>query len=366
MTRSSMENIIGMLIRHGRTVYDAGKDVLFTNWTCSGFSIGVDGTELRARVISLPGRITPRDPEASLPLYLPCIGTVEDGELILRQECTEGEQWITLWESTPRKRTAVQIVKLSENSMGKIGFLELETDGFFFRPEEENRPVMEVIGDSITCGFGNETKSRYDAFRTADENGWITYGMLAARHFALEPSLVSVSGICAVRHGTYSREPVSMEEMYPYTDHLYTAMSGTEDERWKRPADVVVINLGTNDAAVIRMLGEERRQKEIALFGVGYRRFLRMVREMNGSDAWILCTLGPMDHLLNGEIRSAAEQVSREDGDRRIRSFFFSAMDPETEGLGCEDHPTAATHVRMAEELIAFMDMIDGLPVTEN
>ena len=34
---------------------------------------------------------------------------------------------------------------------------------------------MEFIGDSITCGFGNEAPHRDSLFDTGEENGWDTW-----------------------------------------------------------------------------------------------------------------------------------------------------------------------------------------------
>ena len=42
---------------------------------------------------------------------------------------------------------------------------------------------MEVIGDSISCGYGNEAANEHEHFSPTTENAYFSYGAIAARAF---------------------------------------------------------------------------------------------------------------------------------------------------------------------------------------
>lgn len=141
---------------HGRTIYDEDREMLFCNWTCSGFTVGVDGTFLKVKVTALSDQMNGLFGMPAPPPDWPCAGAAVDGELISHVECHAEEEWLTLWESDERKQQEVRLVRVSEGGHGKLGVIEIETDGTFFRPEEKTGKTLEIIGDSISCGMGNE------------------------------------------------------------------------------------------------------------------------------------------------------------------------------------------------------------------
>ncbi len=191
------KEILDKLQLHGRTIFDENKQALFFNWTCAGFTLRFTGSVLKARFTALgdKGPAFPGMPEPA-PDY-PWFGVVADGgELTCRTECREEDAWFTLF-SGERGQHDLRVVKLSENARGKLGLLALETDGEFLPAPKNTRPVIEVVGDSITCGFGNEAPASSFEFHTGEENGWMSYAALAARELGCEWSLVCESGIAA-------------------------------------------------------------------------------------------------------------------------------------------------------------------------
>ena len=54
---------------------------------------------------------------------------------------------------------------------------------------------MEFIGDSYTCGYGNEGKSREEHFTYETENNYATYGAITARAFNAGYVAICRSGI---------------------------------------------------------------------------------------------------------------------------------------------------------------------------
>ncbi|MBP3521261.1 MAG: hypothetical protein J6J87_07950, partial [Oscillospiraceae bacterium] len=131
---------------HGRTVTDPDTGAVFFNWTCGGFTAAFTGKTLRARLAVLEDQLPAMPGTPPAPPCYPCIGVVADGDetLLNRQECRENGGWYTLWESGEPGEHILRLVKLSENSRGKLGLLELETDGAILQAPPEKRPYIEI------------------------------------------------------------------------------------------------------------------------------------------------------------------------------------------------------------------------------
>lgn len=359
-----IQELMPMLQMHGRTIYDDKKEALFCNWTCSGFTVGVDGSYLKIKVAAIYDLMPPMPNFPPSPPDWPCIGAVVDGELTGRTECRNEEaEWVTLWEGE-KKQQEIRFIKISENSKGKLGVLEVETDGSFFKPEEKNRKKIEIIGDSISCGFGNEAPDNSMEFHTAEENGWTSYGALAARELGYEFSIISESGICAIRPKYPLFDQHAMDEVYPYTDELYDTRREAQLTPWDfkaNPQDIVVINLGTNDGNAIRFYQDfDTIEVNEEWFHEGYKRFVKMVRDLNGPDTWILCGLGSMDYYLYYHIKEVVDEIRAETGDEKIRAFEFVPINVMFEAHGAGGHPSQKTHDRMGKELVRYIQKFIG------
>jgi hypothetical protein len=116
---------------------------------------------------------------------------------------------------------------------------------------------------------------------------------------------------------------------------------------------VVVLNLGTNDLAP--------ENGDQAPFAAAYQAFVEKVRDTY-PDAAIFCTLGPnlSDYWPEGALtltraRAAiqgAVSALADAGDARVFFVEFPLV-MESEGWGCDYHPSLTTHARMGEQLAA-------------
>ena len=351
--------MLPLLRLHGRTVYDEDRQALFFNWTCSGFTVRFRGRTLRARLCALGDVTQPLPHMDPLPTDYPFFGVVPDGAdaPVGCRVFESPDAWETLYESTIGGEHTVRVVKLSEINRGKLGLLELETDGELLPmpAPAERRPTIEIVGDSITCAFGNRAGNNAVSFRSDEEDGWMSYGALAARELGCEWSIVGESGICCSRPESPMFQQHGMDEIYAFTDEPYDRRRGDKPRRWDfaaHPSDVVVLNLGTNDANPIRFYTELDTIPAVEdRFQQRYAEFLSAVRTLNGPDALIVCTLGPIDYFLWDRLRDAAEQYQRESGDQRLLLFKFVPVKILTEGYGAVGHPSLKTHVRMGHEL---------------
>lgn len=353
-----VKELLELAVVHGRTVYDEEKEALFCNWSLSGLSIGVKGKYLKVRVLADSDQIPGMPGMPQPPADWPCIGCAKGDELFYRHECRENDQTLTLWESEAEESVELRVVKISENARGKLGILELETDGQFFKVTSD-KPRMEIVGDSITCGFGNEAPDNAFEFKTSEENGWLTYGALAARELGYELSMVCESGISAVKpeHPLFPMH--AMEDIYSYTDELYAVKYGKENTKWdfeKYHNDIVVINLGTNDSTPIRFYQEFDQIDAMGeWFHAKYKEFIKQVRKVNGPDTFICCTLGSMDYYLYHHIRDAVDELKKETGDEKLCCFEYIPINMMVEGYGAAGHPSLKTNLRMGKELANYI-----------
>jgi lysophospholipase L1-like esterase len=237
----------------------------------------------------------------------------------------------------------VELVRRTEAWVGEVQFLGFTvTDGQLLTPPATAARRIEFIGDSITCGYGNEGTSQYQSFTTKNENAYLAYGSVAARALGADQITVAWSGKGVIRnYGGDTNE--MMPELYPRI-LPYNSTLTWDAGQWL--PQVVVINLGTNDFSV----GVPDKEA----FTTAYANFVQKIRSQYG-DAHIYCAVGPM---LNGDnLASARDFVTTvvnqfaSAGDAKVQLIEF-AMQDGTLGYGEDWHPTVATHAQMAEQLV--------------
>lgn len=348
---------------HGRILEDDESKGLYFNWTCSGFTLCFTGKKLRAQFLAHGDRL-PMPVGDESPLDLPCVGLVdEDGEnLSCRIKCEEGSHWYDLFDGDQGSHT-LRIVKLSENMRGKAALLALETDGEIISVEKpEANLSIEFVGDSITCGFGNEAPGRDDLFKTEEENGWMTYGAIAGRKLNAEFNMISVSGIsaCKAKHPMFPGH--QMDDIYEYTDLYCDERLEKKPREWdfkNNKKDIVVINLGTNDVNPIRFYRDlATADEEETWFSQSYRKFIEKLRRLNGLDSILVFTLGPLDYYLYDNIKKVVDEYKCSSGDKQIYCFKLIGVNLITEGFGAVSHPSLKTHIRMGNELTERLKQI--------
>jgi lysophospholipase L1-like esterase len=219
---------------------------------------------------------------------------------------------------------------------------------------------MEFIGDSITCGYGNEIAVPDPAnltYTPENSNAYNAFGAIAARALGAEYLAVAYSGRGLVRN--FEDAPgKTVPEMY-----LDTLPESPDAARWDVSAytpHAIVINLGTNDFSQGLDLDALARMRE--RFRHTYVRFLKTLRGYY-PDAAIILSVGPMlsDDSPEGydawtSIRADVGEViaaRRDGGDDRIHLIVFS---PQTAPFGEDRHPSGETHQKMAAQLVSFVN----------
>ena len=230
-------------------------------------------------------------------------------------------------------------------------------------PPPMRRPVVEFIGDSITCGYGNEVSTEtpeHFSYSTENSNGYLAYGAVATRMLGGTYLPVAYSGRGLVRNWAGAPEK-TLPEMY--LDILPDdEKTGVWDVNRIVP-DIVVINLGTNDFSI--GVPSEELDTLTRRFEREYEIFLDTLRRYY-PDALIVLAVGPLladahppeynalsrvKGVLAGLVRKRMRQ-----GDGQIHLLEHAHQRPP---YGEDWHPTSERHRIMAEELVSFISSVE-------
>ena len=272
--------------------------------------------------------------------------------------------WVRGVRDLPPGEHTVEFVKRTESYAGAVRLRGVRVRGRLLEPPARPARRIEFVGDSITCGYGNEASIAAPTY-TEPNTGYHAWnqdvgkahGPLTARRLGAEWVTTCVSGRGVYRNNDGSRAGV-MPLVYGRTLPDSPAPAW---EPWRYVPDVIVLNLGTNDFAVPDGSGLPSAPPSEP-FQQAYAAFVRELRATYPA-AVIVCAVGPMlsDSYPPGRQawtrlrRDVSTLVStlRAEGDSHVHAFAFTPMAGDPYG---EDwHPTAAFHARMADELVPFL-----------
>lgn len=263
---------------------------------------------------------------------------------------SSGRSTIVLADGLEPKEHSVTLYKLTEPLVGTAtihGFV-LDASARPIAPASTSRKRIEILGDSISAGYGNEGESESCGFSPETENHFLTYGALAARTLGTDLTTIAWSGkgVFTNRGSTTDKEtlPVLWTRTLPAENIPYD---------FSDPApEAVIINLGTNDFAP--------EVTDFSPFGPSYDVFVEEVRKKY-PDAHLFVMMGPLltDDYPEGrqaytKARAALTGIVErrtQAGDSKLH-FFEVARATPAEGFGCNYHPSTKTHERMAEKLV--------------
>lgn len=268
--------------------------------------------------------------------------SVDGGPSMTLRTRPGSHRWSVVDGLPPGEHTVV-LRRRTEGHLGPTEVLGVEVEGTLLSaPAPAAR--IEVVGDSITAGYGNEGRARDCRFSPRTENHLRSYAALAAEAVGAELSAVAWSGKGVVHN--YGGDPVE-----PMPAIYERAVPTEADARAPaiESADVVLVNLGTNDFSTDADPSAER-------FVLGYVGLLADVRARH-PDAPILCTVAPM--LSRSETATVESYLDQAialrwaAGDRDVQRIDLWE---EPRGWGCDSHPSIATHEAMASRLRPWLD----------
>ncbi|HTJ51940.1 MAG TPA: GDSL-type esterase/lipase family protein [Cyclobacteriaceae bacterium] len=246
---------------------------------------------------------------------------------------------------------SVWLYKATEAATGPI-FIEKITGSGLKALKRADAPLIEFIGNSITCGAAadpSEVPCGTGAYHD-QHNAYYAYGPRVARALHVNFMLSSVSGIGIYRN--WNSDGPTMPQVYEKTD-----LQGWSDQLWKFETyspKVVSIALGTNDFSA----GDGKHERlpfDSAEFVSHYIKFVQLVKSKYPVTQIALLS-SPMVHdqhntMLQHCLTAVKQNIDAAfPTDKPIALYFFKPMTAR----GCTGHPNVEDHAILGEELVPF------------
>ncbi|MHB1452622.1 MAG: SGNH/GDSL hydrolase family protein [Saccharofermentanales bacterium] len=306
------------------------------DWSGSTIMAGFNGTEIAVRL-----RIAVDNPTSGSCDYLNIY--IDDNKPYVLKITEDSEKYLL----ASGLRTGHHTVKLVKRTEGVFGTL-IEFIGFDYAdgkaapaPARKDRRI-EIYGDSISAGYGNEGTA--PGFRLEEENASLSYGMVAADLLHAECTDIALSG-----HGVHISLGGADAKVLPdyYNKLLYHSSMSYRFPSEMDP-DAVVINLGTNDYAM----------------NVGsadfYQSYLAFAEILHGKypKAYIVCMIGGGQDRYLDILNQVAKALKLKYPSARIGVFFsgFSIFSAEPADIGADGHPSVSGHRKLGTELAGYIN----------
>ena len=169
----------------------------------------------------------------------------------------------------------------ADNKRVNTAYFEDTNGRLLDRPDVSNRRI-EICGDSISCGYGNEGLPQ-SGFVPSEENNYMAYGSITARALDADCHTIAWSG-----KGVSQNYDCSTTDLLP---DLYTrTLAGVPESKWdfsQWTPHAVIICLGENDYS------EENYPVDEERFVDAYFAFINQIRTLyNG--VVVFCVSSPI------------------------------------------------------------------------
>lgn len=368
------EYVSGSLLKENIQFY--GRNLLTETvctffWPGSGMEICVDGSELWIETYV---------PEDVLP---PWVGVYRNNSLLAKFQLQCGVQNVCIYKGlSPDMVREIRLLKESQVRIGEndsfFSINKIKLDGKFF-PVKRRNGKIEVIGDSISAGeglSGSKNDSVWESILSSCNPAY-HYGEIIGAYFQANVDVIAQGGWGI--YSSFDNCPYhNIPRIYPYRCGLLMSDSGRkiglQEIQKHEDTNVVIINLGTNDAAAFVNPGWKEEDS-----GIVYKQYMdsegnfeensaehviRAVAEFLGDvrkynpNAVIYWVYGMLKNQLEKLIQSGIKAYQNESRDRRVR--YILAEDTPEEEFGSIRHPGRISHQKIAQRLIREIEK-DGV-----
>lgn len=265
----------------------------------------------------------------------------KDSTIVLVEKAGKGNHFITL-----QKRT--------EGEQGTTTIHSFTTQGPLLQAKPLKERMIEVVGDSYTCGYGSENSVSTDRFSPATENVNKAYEAIIARYFDADLMTIAHSGMGIARN--YNEEHKAAIQGYHMPERYTQTFDESKETIWDagksdwKPA-ITVIYLGANDFSVSLQPSERR-------YVTKYHKLLKEIKANYGEDHPILCCASKSDEKLFNYVRKAATTCG-------LKNVAYTAIFPKVDfdddrELGADMHPNYKAHKKIAHVILPYVATLTG------
>jgi len=275
-----------------------------------------------------------------------------DGQYYSRYKVLPAGTIISIMASGSSKSHTLSVYKATEATTGEVIFLGAV--GTLIKAPQKSKKKIAFIGDSITCGMGNDADEMpcgsgewYD-----QHNAYYSYASIAARTVGADYVLNSVSGIGMYRNWNdeHKEEPI-MPDVY---ENLYLNKDTSKKYDFAFVPEVTCIALGTNDFSD----GDGKKQRlpfNEDKYVANYVAFIATVYKHAPKTQIVLLTspmvTGPKAETFIKCLNRVKEEVNKQGGHPAVQVFTFKEVTPH----GCGFHPAIEDDKAMAAQLAPYL-----------
>ena len=248
-----------------------------------------------------------------------------------------GEGKIVL-KDIPRGTHRIKVIKVTGYTLANAAFTQVTLKGTIAEEAPADQDLyIEFVGDSITCGWG--TIGTFDGnYNSQDATLAYSYLLADALHADYSMTALSGQGICCGNPGI----PLG----YRYACY---AKDSTNEYDFSRKADLVILNIGTND---------ETKKLDERQFEADLKAFVQYAKEKNGENCRFLAIYNMKNGNYSYYIKSAFEQL----GGERAGYYVYEAKRSTNEATYY--HPSVEEHAAYIPELRAICTQLLKAEIT--
>ena len=261
-----------------------------------------------------------------------------DGKRVNERFSTKGSnKTITIANFTGNYFHTVKVLKQSEERWTRTLIKEISMTGYMVGTPEQREYHIEVLGDSLTTGYGNLGKKSEGNAQGGNtplkQDATKSYGFVAAEALNADCTIVAWSGIGLDK--TYT-DGVSFGAYYQ--KHAYNRNS-SDTYKYGRAPDVLVIHLGANDTTnkATTRAGFVQKGKDL----------INMIRKGYGKDMPIVWAYDP-DEGVPTYIKEVLDSFGGESKGLYMLELEWQSKDSY---WGASGHPSEAAHKNHGELL---------------